>query len=218
MTGRNGGSRYIAVEGPIGVGKSSLVRLMADRLETRPIYETVDENPFLGRFYRDRRSYAFQTQIFFLMSRYKQLSELGQIDLFNRTAVCDYLFERDLIFARLNLDRSEFELYLELYRLLSAKLPKPNLVVYLQADTPTLMRRIRMRARQQESTVNDDYIERVNVAFNEYFFSYKGGPLLIINTSNIDFVKNPEDLDTLMAKVTGEVKGVEFFNPPSSLF
>lgn len=212
------GSRYIAVEGPIGVGKSSLVRLLADRLSTEPIYEEVDENPFLGGFYKDKKSYAFQTQIFFLMSRFRQLSALAQVDLFNRTALADYFFDRDLVFARLNLDEAEFALYHDLYQLLSKRLPRPDLVVYLQADTPTLMKRIKLRNREAETGVNEEYIDKVNKAFNEYFFNYKGGPLLIINTSQIDFVKNPGDLDQLMQKVTGEVRGVEFFNPPSSIF
>ncbi|MBF0170182.1 MAG: deoxynucleoside kinase [Nitrospinae bacterium] len=214
----NAASRYIAVEGPIGVGKSSLVRLLAQRLETEPVFEEVDENPFLGPFYKDRKSYAFQTQIFFLMSRFRQLSALAQVDLFNRTALADYFFDRDMVFARLNLDPAEFTLYHEMYQLLSRRLPRPDLVVYLQADTPTLMRRIRQRGRDAENGVSEEYIDKVNKAFNEYFFGYKGGPLLIINTSQIDFVKNPGDLDQLMAKVTGTVRGVEFFNPPSSLF
>lgn len=212
------GPRYIAIEGPIGVGKSSLASLLGEKYSSEPIYEVVEENPFLENFYRDRRSYAFQTQIFFLMSRYKQLSALAQADLFSQVTICDYLLQRDLVFAELNLDDDEFALYLDIYRALYRKLPKPDLVVYLQADTARLLTRIEKRGRRIEKNVEDDYIDLVNRAFNDYFFNYKEGPLLIINTNQIDFVNNPSDLDTLIAKMNSNVRGVEFFNPPQSVF
>lgn len=213
----NGKSRYIAIEGPIGVGKSSLARLLGERLGTEPIFEKVSENPFLEDFYRDRDSYSFQTQMFFLVSRYKQLSVLSQTDLFNRSYVCDYTMERDKIFARLNLNESEYRLYIDIYSLLARSVPRPDLIVYLQADTPTLMKRIRQRGRDIEKGVSEDYIQEVTKSFNEFFFNYRQGPLLIINTNSIDFVANDEDLEKLVSKVTSDIRGREFFNPLGSL-
>ena len=209
-------ARYIAVEGPIGVGKSSLVTLLGERFGAEPVFEKVAENPFLESFYGDMGQYAFQTQIFFLVSRHKQLSSLSQTELFNRVTLCDYVLERDLIFARLNLSEDEFRLYIDIYNLLRRRIPKPDLVVYLQAETPTLLKRIRRRNRDIERNVSEGYIDQVNKAFNEFFFSYREGPLLIINTNSIDFVANEEDFEKLVAKVTGEVKGTEFFNPLGS--
>ncbi len=213
----NGQSRYIAIEGAIGVGKSSLTHLIADRFDTDPLYEAVDENPFLKQFYQERKNMAFQTQMFFLLSRYKQLIELNQVDLFNRAVVCDYMFDRDYVFAQINLDDQEFAMYLELYRLLKKQMPTPDLTIFLQASTKTLMTRIKLRDRDVERGVDESYIEQVNDKFNEFFFGYKGGPLLIINTDSIDFVKNEEDFDKLMVKIMGDVRGVEFFNPESSI-
>ena len=211
--------KYIAIEGPIGVGKSSMVTLLAQRLGIDPIFEKVAENPFLGKFYQDQETYAFQTQIFFLMSRFKQLSPLSQIDLFNQATLCDYLFERDLVFAGLNLSESEFSLYLELFTLLTGRLTTPDLTIYLQADTDTLMRRIAKRNRPIEKGVSEDYIDQVHRAFNHFFFNdYKAGPLLIINTNHIDFVENGDDFEPLIKKIGSDIKGVEFFNPERSVF
>ncbi len=211
-------SRYIAIEGPIGVGKSSLAKMLGERFEVEPIYEQVEENPFLDSFYRDKSTYAFQTQMFFLVSRYKQLSNLSQVDLFKQVTVCDYIMERDLVFAKLNLDNSEFRLYLDIYNQLVKHVPAPDLAVYLQADTSTLMKRISIRDRDAEKGISEEYINKVNIAFNDFFFSYRGGPLLIINTNNIDFVANEEDFEKLVKKVRSDVQGVEFFNPLGSLF
>lgn len=211
-------SRYIAIEGPIGVGKSSMARMLGERFEVEPIYEAVDDNPFLGSFYKDRAGYAFQAQMFFLVSRYKQLSALSQTDLFNQVTICDYIMERDLIFAQLNLSEQEFGLYREIYSQLIKNIPKPDLVVYFQADTSRLMKRIRQRGRGVENGVTEEYIDKVNKAFNEFFFNYRETPLLIINTNNIDFVANPADFEKLVKKVRSDVQGQEFFNPLASVF
>ncbi len=211
-------AKYISLEGPIGVGKSSLSELLAKRFGVEPIYEKVAENPFLEKFYGDRKTYAFQTQLFFLVSRYKQLSGLTQVDLFNGMTFCDYVLERDLLFARLNLGEDEYQLYLDIYQMIAKRVPKPDLIVYLQADTSTLMKRIGKRGRAIEKGVSEKYIDEVNKTFNEFFFNYKGGPLLIINTNRIDFVKNDDDFEKLVEKVTGDVLGQEFFNPMGSVF
>jgi deoxyadenosine/deoxycytidine kinase len=210
--------RYIAIEGPIGVGKTSFATLLGERFDAEIIYEVVDENPFLGKFYSDRKSYAFQTQIFFLMSRYKQLTGLAQRSLFSDYLICDYLFQRDLLFAQLNLDDAEYALYLEIYRALIKKVPQPDLVVYLQAETPRLMGRITKRGRVVERGVEENYFDKVNRVFNEFFFNYREGALLIINTNQIDFVGNDMDLTTLINKLESGVRGVEYFNPPGSVF
>ncbi|MDH5477323.1 MAG: deoxynucleoside kinase [Nitrospinota bacterium] len=210
--------KYIALEGPIGVGKSSLARKLAERFGVEPILEQVGENPFLENFYEDRAAYAFQTQLFFLVSRYKQLSRLAQVDIFNQTVVADYIMERDLLFAQLNLDDDEFRLYMEVYNSLVKSVPEPDLTVYLQADTSTLMRRVHRRARKAENHMTEDYVDRVNQTFNQFFFRHCPGPLLIVNTNHIDFVNNQQDFNTLVAKLEGEVEGREYFNPPGSVF
>ncbi|VAX18912.1 Deoxyadenosine kinase / Deoxyguanosine kinase [hydrothermal vent metagenome] len=209
-------ARYIAIEGPIGVGKSSLVSALAKKFGVEPVYEKVAENPFLSDFYQDRASHAFQTQLFFLLSRYRQLSSLSQVDMFAGIQFCDYIFERDLIFARLNLNGDEYKLYMDVYGLLKKRIPKPDLTVYLQAQTTTLMDRIYKRNRRVERNITEKYVHEVNLVFNEFFFNYKKGPLLIINTDKIDFVKNKDDLAKLAEKVTSEVLGQEFYNPMSS--
>ena len=206
------------MDGPIGVGKSSLVRMLGERFGVEPVYEQVEENPFLGQFYKDHASYAFHTQMFFLISRYKQLSELSQADLFNQVTLCDYTMERDLIFAGLNLDQREYNLYLDVYRQMVKSVPTPDLVVYLQADTPTLLKRVRQRGRPIEKEISDQYLERVNRGFSEYFFNYRRSPLLVINTTNIDFVANSDDFENLVKKMKSDVQGQEFFNPPRSVF
>lgn len=210
-------AKYIAVEGAIGAGKTSLVHLLARKFSVEPVLEPLEDNPFLEKFYKDMQGYAFHAQMSFLISRYKQLAEHAQIDLFNRITVCDYIFERDLIFARLNLSEGEIKLYTEIYRLLAKQAPKPDLVVYLQADTSTLLKRIKERGRAMERSAPEEYIDRVNRAFNEFFFNYREGPLLIINTTHIDFVTNDADLEMIAGKVMGDVKGQEYLNPLGSV-
>lgn len=208
--------RYIAIEGPIGVGKTSLAKLLAVELDAQTILESSEENPFLSEFYADRKRMAFQTQIFFLLSRYNQQQELFQQDLFNKTTIIDYIFARDRIFAYLNLDNNELALYEQIYSLLHERIPKPDLVIYLSASTDTLLERIESRGRDFEKNITKDYIEELNQAFNRFFFHYSDTPLLVINTSEIDFVKNPADLKDLVKQIRLMKKGTQYYVPMSS--
>jgi deoxyguanosine kinase len=208
-------ARYIVVDGPIGVGKTSLATLLAPQLNARLIFERAEENPFLTDFYRDPARFRFQTQIFFLMSRFAQQEEFGQHDLFNQVMISDYLFAKDRIFAYLNLNENELGLYEQIYRMIEPKVVRPDLVIFLQADTETILRRIRQRARPFEKNVDRDYIEAVNDAYNHFFFRYSETPLLVINTSDIDFVHNPEDLDDLIRQVVGMREGTLYYVPKS---
>jgi len=184
--------RYIAVEGPIGVGKSSLARILGETLSARVVLEEPEENPFLGAFYKDRRRHAMSTQLFFLLQRYTQQGELAQGDLFSRNIVTDYIFAKDRLFALPNLSPDEMALYDRIYQMLKVRTATPDLVVYLQARTEVLVDRIRGRARAEEKPIRAEYVQEVAAAYADYFFSYKEGPLLIVNASDIDFVGNPE--------------------------
>ncbi|MEK6691826.1 MAG: deoxynucleoside kinase [Nitrospirota bacterium] len=209
--------RYIAIEGPIGVGKTSLAKLIAKEFDAQTILETSEENPFLSGFYADRKRMAFQTQIFFLLSRYRQQQELFQQDLFDKTTIIDYIFARDRIFAYLNLDDNELALYEQIYSLLHERIPKPDLVIYLSAATDTLTERIELRGRDFEKNISKDYVEELNQAFNRFFFHYSETSLLVINTSEIDFVKNPGDLKDLAKQIRTMKKGTQYYVPMSSL-
>jgi deoxyadenosine/deoxycytidine kinase len=184
--------RYIAVEGPIGVGKSSLAQILGEKLSARVILEQAHEYPFLGDFYKDRRRHAMSTQLFFLLQRYQQQGELAQGDLFSRNIVTDYVFAKDRLFALLNLSADEMALYDRIYQMLKPRTVPPDLIVYLQARNDVLLDRIRMRARAEEKPIRADYVQEVAASYAEYFFSYKEGPLLIVNASDIDFVGNLE--------------------------
>lgn len=198
--------RYIAVEGPIGVGKSSLVERLASELNGKTMFEEVDGNPFLHRFYQNTKKHAFQTQLFFLLSRFQQQKEMIQQDLFGETVISDYLFAKDRIFAYLNLDENELGLYEQIYRLLDPTTPKPDLVIYLQAPRDILFERIEKRNKEYEQNIPEEYIERLIDAYNRYFFYYTDTPLLVVDTSKIDFVNREEDLDDLVREIL-EVKG-----------
>jgi deoxyguanosine kinase len=208
-------TRYIVTEGPIGVGKTSLTTLIAEELGARLILERAEDNPFLPDFYRDPARYRFQTQMFFLLSRFSQQQEMTQPDLFTRITISDYLFEKDRIFAYLNLDEPELALYEQVYRILEPKIVKPDLVIFLQADTDTLLRRIKMRSRPFEKEINYEYIAAVNEAYNQFFFRYSDTPLLVINTSEIDFVYRREDLDDLLKQILGMKQGTQYYVPMS---
>ena len=208
-------ARYIVIDGPIGVGKTSLATLLAPELNARIIFERAEENPFLTDFYKDPVRFRFQTQIFFLMSRYAQQEEFSQHDLFNQVTISDYLFAKDRIFAYLNLNDHELALYDQIFKMLEPKIVKPDLVIFLQADTETILRRIKQRGRPFEKEVSRDYIESVNEAYNHYFFRYSDTPLLVINTSDIDFVHNPEDLDDLIRQVLSMRQGTLYYVPKS---
>lgn len=209
-------NRYIVVEGPIGVGKTSLVNILTQQLSARRVLEVVEENPFLSSFYDDRKKFAFQTQIFFLLSRFRQQQELFQQDLFNNVTVSDYLFAKDRIFACLNLDGNELSLYDRVYEALGPRVTKPDLVIYLQARLDVLLYRIKKRNREFERTFDAGYLEELVRAYNDFFFHYTDTPLLVINTSDIDFVNNEEDLANLLQVIRKTKKGVHHYLPLAS--
>ena len=206
---------FIAVEGAIGVGKTSLVKRLCSGLDAVEILEDL-ENPFLREFYSDQEGAAFQAQLFFLLSRYKQQEELVQRNLFKQFAICDYLFAKDRIFAYLNLSNSELMIYERLYKLLEVNVPKPELVIYLQASSKVLMERIRKRSRDYEDNLSEKYLEEVNKAYNYFFFHYRETPLLVINTSDIDFVESRRDLDDLIDQINSMEKGTRYYVPLGS--
>lgn len=208
-------ARYVVIEGPIGVGKTSLATLLAPELNARLVFERAEENPFLTDFYQDPARFRFQTQIFFLMSRLAQQEEFSQHDLFHQVTISDYLFAKDRIFAYLNLNDDELALYEQIYRMIEPKIIRPDLVIFLQADTETILRRIRQRSRPFEKNVGRDYIEAVNEAYNHYFFRYAETPLLVINTSEIDFVHNADDRDDLIRQVVSMREGTLYYVPKS---
>ncbi len=204
---------YLAIEGVIGVGKTSLAQLLAERLNARLVLEEFEENPFLKDFYRDRRRYAFQTQVFFLLSRFRQQQKLSQTHLFHQLLITDYTFQKDRLFAYLNLDENELALYDRLAKILEPRVPTPDLVIYLQADTDRLLYNIRQRGRDFESAITREYIEALNQVYNEYFFNYDRSPLLIVNATEIDFVHNPNDLEELLSTLRQPITGRKFYNP-----
>jgi deoxyadenosine/deoxycytidine kinase len=208
-------ARHIAVEGPIGVGKTSLVDLLASRFEGVKILEDV-ANPFLEPFYRGKEGAAFQVQLFFLLSRHQQHLEVAQMDLFTRLVVADYTMAKDRIFARMNLDDEEFRLYDRLFRMLTARLPKPDLVIYLEAGVETCLRRIRMRGREFERNMDPDYIVRLKEAYNAFFFRYAETPLLVVNTDEIDFVNKAEDFENLVEQIARTRQGTQVYVPLGS--
>ncbi len=208
---------YIAIEGPIGVGKTSLVKLLAEKLEARTILEQFEENPFLSDFYDDPERFAFQTQLFFLLQRYQQQQELRQVDIFHKLLITDYMFVKDRLFASLNLNEKELSLYETMANLLERNVINPDLVIYLQADTDTLMKNIGKRKRSFEKNMSKDYIDALNQVYNEYFFRYQDTPLLIINSNNIDFVNNKKDLEEIINVVRQPITGTKFFNPATGI-
>ena len=206
--------RYIAIEGVIGAGKTSLAKKIKDRLNAEIILEQFDANPFLEKFYSDRNRFAFQTQMFFLINRFKQQEELNQGELFTDYIVADYLFEKDRIFAYLNLSDEELKLYESLYPLLARSLRKPDLVIFLQSSTDRLMYNIRKRNRKIERSLSKSYIDNLSEAYNHFFFRYTSTPLLIVNATEIDFVNSENDFEELFKQVFREDRGVkEYFNP-----
>ena len=205
--------RYIVIDGPIGVGKTSLAKLLAKEFNARCILEKPDENPFLPSFYGDRKKYAFQTQIFFLLSRFQQQKEIAQLDLFNQVTLCDYLFAKDRIFASLNLDDHELALYEQIYRLLHGQIPSPDLVIFLQAKPEVLVQRVRSRNIPFEKEIDPEYLKNLVDAYNYYFFHYDQTPLLVVNTSEIDFVNRQEDFTQLVREIKQMKKGTWYFVP-----
>lgn len=210
--------RYIALEGVIGAGKTTLAKMLADRLKAKLVLERFEENPFLPKFYEDPDHYAFQTQIFFLLSRYKQQQELFQGDLFFNFLVTDYIFDKDKIFAYLTLQDDELKLYENLIGTIEKNIPTPDLVVYLQSSVDRLMTNIKKRGRSYEENMSEEYIKDLNEAYNYFFFRYKATPLLIVNAAEIDFVNTPEDFEDLLHQILRKDKApVEYYNPKSNL-
>jgi deoxyadenosine/deoxycytidine kinase len=208
--------KYIAIEGVIGAGKSSLAQLLADKLKANIILEEFEENPFLQKFYDDRKRYAFQTQMFFLINRYKQQQQLKQQDLFSSITVSDYIFDKDKIFAYLNLSVEELKLYESIFPLLERDIPKPDLVIFLQSSIDRLIANIKKRGRSFEKNLTRQYLVELSEAYNNFFFKYSNTPLLIVNTSDIDFVSNEEDFEELYSQIFREDRGfIEYFNPKS---
>ena len=206
---------YIAIEGPIGAGKTTVVDKLAERLDANKVLEDGTTNPFLRAFYDGKPGVAFQAELFFLLSRYRQQQEMTQRQLFAQATLSDYVFEKSRLFASLNLDDSELLIFDKLFSLLSESVPKPDLVVYLQAPTEVLMKRIRARERPEDTSCSEEYLAEVNRAYNHYFFHYSATPLLVVNTTDVDFARNPEDTDDLLKQVRGMGKGTQYYVPRS---
>ena len=205
--------RHIAIEGPIGVGKSTLMRRLAESLGYATLEEKADENPFLERFYSNRQHAALATQLFFLFQRAQQLSDLQQSDLFAQGYVADFLFQKDPLFAQLTLDANELELYQKVYQQLAVDLPPADLVIYLQAPSKVLKDRIQQRGFRFERNIDSHYLEQVNEAYSEYFLHYSASPLLIVNAEDIDFAHNDRDYQQLLDYLLEIPSGRHYFNP-----
>ena len=208
--------RLIAVEGPIRVGKTSLADILADRLHARRLRD-VEDNPFLKPFYNEKPGAAFQVQLYFLVERFKQWRTLDVASSSRQAVVSDYLFERDKIFAYLNLSDAELRLYDELYRLLAEQAPVPDLVIYLQAKPEVLRKRIAKKNVAMENRISSEYLEEVVKAYEHFFFHYRSSDLLVVETSEIDFVDRNEDLDQLLERLSQPVKGTQYFLPLGSV-
>ena len=211
MTQENPG--YIVVEGPIGVGKTSLARRLAQSFGTELLLEEVDENPFLERFYKDPKAAALPTQLFFLFQRAQQLQALRQGDMFKPVIVSDFLMEKDRLFARLTLDDDELRLYEQVYQHLSVTAPAPDLVVYLQAPVSVLLERIQQRSRSYEQQISADYLERLAESYTRFFHQYTATPLLIVNAAQFNPVDNELDYNALLEEIVATGSGRRYFNP-----
>lgn len=204
--------RYIVVEGPIGVGKTSLTKRLARHFNADMLLEKPEENPFLERFYQDPLRHALPTQLFFLFQRINEVRDLAQMDLFNTSSVADYLFDKDALFARLNLSNDEFALYQNIYQGLAPQAPTPDLVIYLQASADKLIERVRRRAHSYEQPISDEYLARLAQAYSDFFYHYDAAPLLVVNSEHLNFVDNEDDFELLLQRI-GEMRGQrEFFS------
>jgi len=205
--------RFITVEGPIGVGKTTLTKRMAQSFNYELLLERAEENPFLANFYKNRRQNALATQLFFLFQRAAQIQDMRQHDLFSPVRVADFLIEKDQLFAKLNLDDNEYQLYQQVYQQLTIDAPKPDLVIYLQAPVDTLMDRIARRGVSIERSIDREYIELLNQAYSEFFLYYEDAPLLIVNCADIDFISNTDDYHALLDYMLNVRAGRHYFNP-----
>ena len=208
---------HIAIEGTIGVGKTSLAKVLGELIDAKLILEEFKENPFLVEFYKDSERYAFQTQLFFLLSRYRQQQQLQQTELFTKTLISDYMFIKDRLFAALNLNDMEMSLYNSVAQILEKSVSSPDMVIFLQSDTDRLMHNIKIRAREYEKMIDWKYIDALNQMYNEFFFRYDSSPLLIINTNDIDFVNNKNDLEEIIQFIRTPGEGTRYFNPLKSI-
>ena len=210
-------TNYIAVEGVIGVGKTTFADMLAECLEAEVVREEVLENPFLVDFYKNRKRYAFSCQLFFLISRFQQQQQLMVRDLFAQRIVADYLFAKDQIFASVNLSERELALYEKIAPVLAQNIPRPDLVIYLQASTQTLLNRIKKRNLPFERSIDSDYIESVNKAYDYFFFHYNETPLLVVKTDEIDFVNNSRQFDDLIDQIQKPITGKIYYVPSGEL-
>ena len=204
---------YIVVEGPIGVGKTSLAQRLADAFDARPLLERPEENPFLERFYAARKHFALPTQLFFLFQRVRQIQELKQGDMFSTGTVADFLMDKDKLFARVNLDDDELRLYEQVHGQMNTDWPAPDLVIYLQAPIDVLMERLRRRDIPYERMIERNYLKSLVDAYTQYFYHYTGAPLLMVNAAEINFVDSDADFDMLLAHIRKIKTGRHFFNP-----
>ncbi|MBD3376680.1 deoxynucleoside kinase [candidate division KSB1 bacterium] len=204
---------YICIEGVIGAGKTSLTSMLGKVLNARVMYEQPEENPFLEDFYRDPQRFAFQTQLFFLLSRYRQQQDFFQRDLFHDMMISDYLFAKDRIFATLNLDDRELLLYDRVASLLEQDIPSPDLVIYLQSTPERLLQNIKYRARSFEKNISEEYIRSLNEAYNRFFFHYSATPLFVVNCTQIDFVHNEKHFNDLVKQILKPHSGIEYYSP-----
>ncbi|MDH5485615.1 MAG: deoxynucleoside kinase [Gammaproteobacteria bacterium] len=209
--------KYVVVEGPIGVGKTTLAKRLADSFESELLLEGATENPFMGKFYENPRAAALPTQLFFLLQRARQMQELRQGDMFNPVRVADFLMEKDRLFAELTLDDEELKLYEQVYQQLTFDVPEPDLVIYLQAPVEVLLDRIQNRGIQHERLIEASYLQRLSEAYIEFFYHYSDAPLLIVNARDVDFANNENDYQQLLQRVKNLRSGRHYFNPSPEL-
>ncbi len=210
-------SKYIVIEGPIGVGKTSLSNKLALEWDAELVLENVDDNPFLSKFYKNPREVSLQTQLYFLLTRTRQVQGFKQQDIFSKTRVSDFMLQKDRLFAQVTLNTEEYDLYDQLYSYMTVDIPKPDLLIYLQAPANILMKRIKKRGRNFEKYINTEYLEKLNSMYLKFFNSYNSSPLLIVNAEDIDFVNNKIDYKNLLNKIYSIKKGRHYFNPLASI-
>ena len=210
-------SKYIIIEGPIGVGKTSLSNKLALEWDADLVLENIDDNPFLSKFYKNPREVSLQTQLYFLLTRTRQVQAFKQQDIFSNTRVSDFMLQKDRLFAQVTLNNEEYDLYDQLYSYMTVDIPKPDLIIYLQAPVSTLMKRIKKRGRDFEKYIDTEYLERLNAMYLKFFNTYNTSPLLIVNAEDIDFVNNKNDYKNLLDKIYSIEKGRHYFNPLASI-